>query len=845
METVVTIVIPDLGGPAARTATLQALARHTPEPYEVMLLLEEMPGQHNLEKQGDQAVRQIAVPAPFNTPAALNRLVATCTTPYILLLESGCIVTPGWLGKLLAPFSDSTVGLTGPSTNSSWNEQKVLRGSEGTGWLVRQIDTFAALIAQRYRNQWHALDTLHGLGDFCYLFKRTLAEQLGGFDEAYGAGPCWEIDFNTRAARAGFRALWVADAYVHRGPTSAWKADSVRNHFATSRQLYQDRFCGLRLEGKKAGYEPHCRGEACEHFAPSNLIQITLRQGLNDSLLEKPPEYKESSGNAPQTTDVELAPAESASNSPSGTSGEERLSKSSSRAANLILSKSDLPLVSCIMPTHNRRAFIQQTLSYFERQDYQNRELIIVDDGEDRIADLLPSDPRIRYIALSMPTSIGAKRNLACEQARGEIIAHWDDDDWYAPHRLQYQVAALLDKKVDITGLETSCFFDLARWQAWTCSPELHRRLFVGDVHGGTLVYWRRVWQRIAHYPAVSLAEDALFLREACRRGARLQKLPHANSFVYIRHNSNAWSLPLGAYIQPNGWKQTDLKAFLPPSELPFYASLSPVAQKDYTSGEQSPDALPHPSQSQERRSGPLRGNQPYPLVSCIMPTYNRRKFVPQALHYFLRQEYPNCELIILDDGTDAIGDLIPADERIRYIRLHEKTTVGAKRNLACEQARGEIIAHWDDDDWHAPQRLLYQIEALLRESADICGVNSLLFYDMEGGHAWQYVYPRSQRTWLSGSTLCYKRTFWASNRFANIDVGEDSRFVSSNRRQRMTTLGDTTFHIGIIHKQNVSPKNTRGSYWRSYPVEEIRLLMEDDWSFYQPCQEKLALVHH
>ena len=55
-------------------------------------------------------------------------------------------------------------------------------------------------------------------------------------------------------------------------------------------------------------------------------------------------------------------------------------------------------------------------------------------------------------------------------------------------------------------------------------------------------------------------------------------------------------------------------------------------------------------------------------LISCIMPTYNRREFVSQAIYYFLHQDYPNKELIIVDDGTDEVGDLIPGDERIRYI---------------------------------------------------------------------------------------------------------------------------------------------------------------------------------
>src|ERR1700730_5261279 len=88
------------------------------------------------------------------------------------------------------------------------------------------------------------------------------------------------------------------------------------------------------------------------------------------------------------------------------------------------------------------------------------------------------------------------------------------------------------------------------------------------------------------------------------------------------------------------------------------------------------------------------------PLVSCIMPTYNRRPIIPHAIDYFLRQTYAHRELIILDDGTDAIEDLVPSDRRIRYERLPKKITFGAKLNLGCELAKGELIAHFDDDDW-------------------------------------------------------------------------------------------------------------------------------------------------
>lgn len=221
------------------------------------------------------------------------------------------------------------------------------------------------------------------------------------------------------------------------------------------------------------------------------------------------------------------------------------------------------------------------------------------------------------------------------------------------------------------------------------------------------------------------------------------------------------------------------------------------------------------------------------PLVSCIMPTANRRPFVPRAIHYFLRQDYEPKELLIVDDGADPIGDLVPADDRIKYIRLDKTITVGAKRNFACEKARGEIIVHWDDDDWHAPHQISYQVNALCSTKKSVCGINRLLFYDTVEGQAWQYLYPPGRKAWLSGSSLCYTRAFWSSHRFADIDVGEDGRFVWAAKPGDILLLSDHTFHVGIIHVNNVSPKLTRGSFWNPYPIEEIKKLLGSDWDFY------------
>ncbi|WP_319586997.1 glycosyltransferase family A protein [uncultured Desulfobulbus sp.] len=224
----------------------------------------------------------------------------------------------------------------------------------------------------------------------------------------------------------------------------------------------------------------------------------------------------------------------------------------------------------------------------------------------------------------------------------------------------------------------------------------------------------------------------------------------------------------------------------------------------------------------------------PRPLVSCIMPTWNRRRFVPQAIKYFLRQDYAPKELIIIDDGTDPISDLLPMDARIRSVRLEHKVTVGAKRNLACEQARGEIIVHWDDDDWMADWRLSYQVSALLHDQIDICGLNRVAFFDPVAGAAWEYVFPGTIKPWVYGATLCYTRAFWRNNPFPSIDTGEDTRFVWNDPEAKIVALPDNSWLASLVHPGNTSSKRTDEKSWTKYPLAKIRARIGTDWEFYE-----------
>lgn len=231
------------------------------------------------------------------------------------------------------------------------------------------------------------------------------------------------------------------------------------------------------------------------------------------------------------------------------------------------------PLVSCVMPTRDRRDLALQAIQYFLRQDYPERELVVVDDGAEPLA--VPEDERIRYIRLPAPASLGRKRNLGVDQSRGKIILHWDDDDWYSPDRIRHQIQPLLTGEADISGLVAEHFYSLRGGTFWSCTPQLHSRMFFADVHGRSIAYMRRIWHQGIRYPDASQAEDARFLKSALGRGTRLARLPNADTFVYVRHDANTWRFECGEFLLPTAWKVRNVPAFLPEGDLAFYRALS------------------------------------------------------------------------------------------------------------------------------------------------------------------------------------------------------------------------------------------------------------------------------
>ena len=228
---------------------------------------------------------------------------------------------------------------------------------------------------------------------------------------------------------------------------------------------------------------------------------------------------------------------------------------SSARTSRRCRRSLEAPLVSCIMPTSGRPDWVAQAIRYFQRQDYPNLELIIVDASPGAELAPLPDDPRILRERIRPGTSIGAMRNRACELARGEAIVHWDDDDWYAAaahlgagapdpggprrHHRAHRHALLRAGQLAVLALRPAP------------APAALR---AGRARRHAGVPPLAATGARCRYPELSLAEDAWFLHQAVASGARLTRVPGADLFIYLRHAGNAWRFPCGTYLDARGW---------------------------------------------------------------------------------------------------------------------------------------------------------------------------------------------------------------------------------------------------------------------------------------------------
>lgn len=115
------------------------------------------------------------------------------------------------------------------------------------------------------------------------------------------------------------------------------------------------------------------------------------------------------------------------------------------------------------------------------------------------------------------------------------------------------------------------------------------------------------------------------------------------------------------------------------------------------------------------------------PLVSVVIPTYNRLESLASAIKSVLAQTYENYEIIVVNDGGIDVSSVIKSfnSNKIRYFNHESNRGVSAARNTAIKAARGKYIAYLDDDDQYFPNHLQVLIEGLIDGAYKVAYSNS------------------------------------------------------------------------------------------------------------------------
>jgi len=114
------------------------------------------------------------------------------------------------------------------------------------------------------------------------------------------------------------------------------------------------------------------------------------------------------------------------------------------------------------------------------------------------------------------------------------------------------------------------------------------------------------------------------------------------------------------------------------------------------------------------------------PLVSVIIPSYNRARVLPRAINSVLNQTYSNFELIIIDDrSTDNTKEILKKysekDKRIRYMKNKHKKGPGGARNQGLEVSKGKYIAFLDSDDEWSKDHIKSSVDIIEKTNIFAC----------------------------------------------------------------------------------------------------------------------------
>ena len=199
-------------------------------------------------------------------------------------------------------------------------------------------------------------------------------------------------------------------------------------------------------------------------------------------------------------------------------------------------SNEHFPFVSICTPTYNRRPFWPMAIQCFQEYDYpkDRMEWIILDDGTDKIEDLVTHIPQVKYFKYDTQMVLGKKRNLMHEKAKGDIIIYQDDDDYYPPERVSHSVQTLLDNPKALCAGSSVIFVYFKH------ISQMYRFGPYGPNHAtaGTFAFRKELLEQTKYDDFKALAEEKSFLKDYTIPFVQMDPL---KTILVFSHNHNTF----------------------------------------------------------------------------------------------------------------------------------------------------------------------------------------------------------------------------------------------------------------------------------------------------------------
>ena len=216
------------------------------------------------------------------------------------------------------------------------------------------------------------------------------------------------------------------------------------------------------------------------------------------------------------------------------------------------------------------------------------------------------------------------------------------------------------------------------------------------------------------------------------------------------------------------------------------------------------------------------------PKVTICTPTFNRRPFIPMLIRCVNHQIYDKAliEWVIIDDGTDPIGDMVAHLPNVKYHYLTAKITLGKKRNMMHTKATGDIIIYMDDDDYYPPERVSHAVEMLMLNPSALCaGVSEMHVYFKHLKEMYKFgPYGQNHAT---AATFAFRREFLSFTEYDDTAcVAEETNFLK-NYTVPLVQLDSLKTILVFSHNHNSFDKRSMLANTSPY-INKSAVLVED-----------------